>query len=568
MDDKKKKIILGVTAGVGILVTGVGATVAIMSSNKESAGKPGFQNNTPTTEDVAAQPGEISIEPMPIALARTPDGQIQGIATVSALFKDFTVGSITINGDPQLSWKSECLAPGKVIKAGDRCNVTITYTPKSGALAAAAPTSGPFGSAAPAADGTTPSAAPVAQPEFVVMGNTQTPGGSVLPLERKVPIANADSNAPLAGAAGVPGGAGGVNAPMGATAIPTGAPAAGNLDPYGPTAPLPPTVGSTAATGLPAAPAVDNTTSAPARLTPREQFILARRQAAFTNVQARPQQSQQQKPQGTWADLNIPTATSSFPQDMSRVVTMDRIITAVLVRPYDSRASQQVIAQVDRNVYGAHGRNILIPRGSQIIGIATGGGERVAIQWKQIIRPDGARMVFEATAGDAMGQAGVPGRVNQRLLKRYGSILLGTVFKAGTAKVFGASESASDGYGSAPAKNNGAIIADLVRADVEKITSDIVQRNGAVQPIITVPAGTRITIVPTMDIQMRPMEAPIQEVRSYPRRQNGGAPSAPNNGNGNVDFDAPQATQRRQPEQPFPSAEVPETGNTPPWDSN
>src|SRR3546814_5017237 len=57
-----------------------------------------------------------------------------------------------------------------------------------------------------------------------------------------------------------------------------------------------------------------------------------------------------------------------------------RVITAVLERPYDSRSSQQVVAQVDRNVYGGHGRSILIPRGSRIIGTASGENERVAIQ--------------------------------------------------------------------------------------------------------------------------------------------------------------------------------------------
>jgi type IV secretory pathway VirB10-like protein len=277
---------------------------------------------------------------------------------------------------------------------------------------------------------------------------------------------------------------------------------------------------------------------------------------------------QPERPQGTWADLKVPTATSSYQQDMSRVVTMDRVITAVLIRPYDSRSSQQVVAQVDRNVYGAHGRNVLIPRGSQIIGTANGGGERVAIQWKQIIRPDGARFMFDASAADAMGQAGVPGRTNQRLLKRYGAILLGTVFKAGVARVSGAAELPSGSEYGQPARNNGAIVSDLVRQDLEKIMADIVQRNSAVQPIITVPAGTRITVVPTMDLQMRPMQARVEEVRSYPRRMNGGAP-APSMPDGEEGGDVTQPRNaRRNAESPLPSEDVPATGNTPPWDSN
>src|SRR3546814_21053252 len=85
-------------------------------------------------------------------------------------------------------------------------------------------------------------------------------------------------------------------------------------------------------------------------------------------------------PRSTRTDTLFPyttlfRSTSSYPQDMSRVVTMNRVITAVLERPYDSRSSQQVVAQVDRNVYGGHGRSILIPRGSRIIGPASGGNE-------------------------------------------------------------------------------------------------------------------------------------------------------------------------------------------------
>src|SRR3546814_17865567 len=95
---------------------------------------------------------------------------------------------------------------------------------------------------------------------------------------------------------------------------------------------------------------------------------------------------------------------------------------------------------------------------------------------------------------DAMGQGGVPGRVNQRLMKRYGSILLGTILGGSTAAIFGAEEEAvqsgSNGQQST-ARKNGAIITDIVRRDIETILHTIVQRNQAVQPIITVPDANR-----------------------------------------------------------------------------
>src|SRR3546814_15509278 len=103
-------------------------------------------------------------------------------------------------------------------------------------------------------------------------------------------------------------------------------------------------------------------------------------------------------------------------------------------------------------------------------------------------------------------------------MKRYGSILLGTILGGSTAAIFGAEEEAvqsgSNGQQST-ARNNGAIITDIVRRDIEKITQDIVQRNQAVQPIITVPAGTRITVIPTMEIQKIGIAACRERVCQY-----------------------------------------------------
>jgi type IV secretory pathway VirB10-like protein len=550
VDEKTKKTLMISAVVTGLVIAAVGGTVAVMSSGEDPKSKAGFETNTPAlTQAASQQPGVVSIEPLQVQLQNVEGGGVQGIATVSALFQEFTVGSVQITGgDQRYSFESECLAAGKKLGAGERCNVIVKFNEAGSAGA--------------------PSGEQSAEPELLVMGNSKTPGGSIIPIETRAKILPVGADGAFAqGPAGSP--------------LPGGA-APGGLDPYGPVTPAP------SAEPAPSAPPVDYT-QAPVpptqqTLSPREQFLLARRQSVLSGARPAGRSQQAQKEDGTWKDLNIPTSTSSYPQDMSRVVTMDRVITAVLERPYDSRSSQQVVAQVDRNVYGAHGRTILIPRGSRIIGTASGGAERVAIQWKQIIRPDGARFIIEASAADAMGQGGVPGRVNQRLMKRYGSILLGTVLGGSTAAIFGAEEesvpSGSNGQQST-ARNNGAIITDIVRRDIEKITQDIVQRNQAVQPIITVPAGTRITVIPTMDIQMRPMVGRTEEVRSYPRQQNAGAPAggyyqgsqgSGGNGGGNSDpkaisFDAPQPN-RQQNGTPFPSAEVPAMGSTPPWNSN
>lgn len=543
----KKTLIIGGGIFTGIIVAAVGIGIVVLSDDKEATSGSGFATNTPSLAQVAQEPGVLSIEPMQIQMTRTASGAIEGIATVSALFQNFRTTDIKLS-DPKYTWKSDCISNGAILASGNRCNIVITYNEQSGVIGV--PTD------------------PSAIPALIINGQSTTPGGATIPIETKASIVNFDPNAAAFQGAD----------PYGNPALTSGQPAPTNIDPYGPV----PQQGYQA-------PPVDYA-QAPVpqtqpTLSPREQFMLARRQAVFNGMRPNNSSAQPSKPKGGWDELNIPTSMSSMPQDMSRVVTMDRIITAALVRPYDSRTSQQVIAQVDRNVYGAHGRNILIPRGSTLIGNASGGAERVAINWTQLIRPDGARFRIEASSADASGQGGVPGRVNQRLLKRYGSILLGTALNIGTAKTFKASETPGGEYGQS-ARNNGAIISDMVRQDIEKITQDIVARNSKIEPVISVPAGTRITVVPTMDLQLRPLTGREIQAQNYPRMQNAGAPAprfemqeaqqqqgqaAPNSPD--IQFNNPTPTPQPNygnpnPQVALPTADAPPMGPTPPWSSN
>lgn len=543
MDTKaqnKKKLYIGGGIMLGVILLAVGLILYVTSGGDENTGKPGYSTSTPTLQEAADAPGELVIEPTQIRMTSGPAGSVQGIATVSALYQDFRPTRISLS-DPHYSWDSDCLAEGTVLPARSSCNIIISYSEQSSVIS---------------------QNEQKLQPSLTINGQTNTPGGSVLPVEAEAAIIPFDSfesgSANLAS-----------NEPQSLT---FGQQAPDSIDPYGPNPygaqnqGMPPIDYSQAPIQPPQP-----------TLTPKEQFTLARRQAVFSGMQPRAAAAHVEASEGSWGEIGIPTAISSTPQDMTRVVTMDRIITAALVRTYDSRTTQQVVAQVDRNVYGAHSRSILIPRGSRLIGTASGGAERVAISWTQLIRPDGARFVIEASTGDAMGQGGAPGRVNERILKRYGAILLGTALNVGTASAFDASESAGGADFAQPARNNGAIISDIVRQDIEKITADIVRRNSDIQPIVTVPAGTRITIIPTMDLQLRPAAKAKVQTASYPRAQNAGAPtpsgevSVPNGqpspDSQGIQFENPAGYAPQAGEQTIqmPSKTAPETGSVPPW---
>lgn len=559
MDKKQRNLLIGIAIMTLVIVGAIGIAVWVLSGDEKKTTSTPYVNETPTAATVQ-QVGSVAISPEQIQLARGPDGKLAAIATVSALFQDFTFDTMTTQGDANLATKSDCPTAGQVLKSGQRCQITLTYN--EGQIAAS---------------GTTAS---TVTPSLKIVGKSKTPGGQEITVEATASIggsAPGTADAAAAAAAGAAGQAGAAGPIAGTGPITSGPSAPTGIDPYGPVA----------ATG--AQPPVDYTQPAvPAAqptLSARDQFLLARRQAVLGNVVRRNAVTQQQVSTGDWDEIGVKKAVSSAPQDMSRVVTMDRVITAVLSRTYDSRQSQQVVAQVDRNVYGAMGRNILIPRGSTIVGTMAGGADRVAVIWTQIIRPDGARFVFTGSGGDAMGQAGTPGYVNNRYFKRLGAGFLGTVIKVGTALWSKAAESPSTGTnigGNGNGRNNGAIVSEIVSQDINAALAPIIQQAQQIQAIITVPAGTRMTILPTMDLVMRPVQRETIVRPSYPRQMNGGAPVAAfnpqggdedgsNGGSGIPNYptsNAPRQSQNNSVARGLTQQAIATPGATPPWGSN
>ena len=114
---------------------------------------------------------------------------------------------------------------------------------------------------------------------------------------------------------------------------------------------------------------------------------------------------------------------SSMPKDQRYVLRQSKPIPAVLNRPVylssETGGQQDITATVERNVYGGDGRTIIIPSGSQLIGIAEvpesalQAVQKINITWNRLIRPDGAEFDLGTVgnySADAQGRAGVPGK--------------------------------------------------------------------------------------------------------------------------------------------------------------
>lgn len=203
-----------------------------------------------------------------------------------------------------------------------------------------------------------------------------------------------------------------------------------------------------------------------------------------------------------WKRQGIPQEEASFPRDMSRLITQDRTFRAVLINEIASDLSGQVVAQIEQPVYGAHGRNVLVPAGSRAIGyyepLNRIGEERLAVFWTRIITPEGINITLENGQGvDQMGRSGLGGNLDRRYSERYGITLLFSILS--TAMQLGIpSDTSSD-----------RIVINNWARETSNISSMILEDHLDIKPRLTIPAGTRILIQPTKDIYFR---EPVRKV--------------------------------------------------------
>lgn len=244
---------------------------------------------------------------------------------------------------------------------------------------------------------------------------------------------------------------------------------------------------------------------------------------------------------------------SSLPKDERYVLRQSKPIPAVLNRPVymssETGTLQDITATVERNVFGGDGRTIIVPSGSQLIGVAsypTPGGiqavQKINISWNRLIRPDGAEFDLGSVtnySADAQGRAGVPGKNDTEYMQQlfikpllYSAlpVAMEAIFPSSSKLVTrvkrsdgtyntideatnlidsGEGDATSDyGY----AWNESQIFAnmsskDKMKAEVQQNFKSVMQKlieDSSKQQIpFTVPSGTRIQVFLNKDIMLR-----------------------------------------------------------------
>ena len=185
---------------------------------------------------------------------------------------------------------------------------------------------------------------------------------------------------------------------------------------------------------------------------------------------------------------------STLPVDRTRILTADMRIPAIIEDSINTQNPGRVIVVIDRDVLSPNGKKILLPAYSKIIcsyeGLKEAHSSRLSMQCRRIIRPDGASIALtNASSSDQTGRSGIPGDLDNRTFEKYGA-------------AFGISIISALAQASASLNNNEAFgnATNQLSNNLGQVTQQVLQANLDIRPILTIPQGTRIQIIPLNDI--------------------------------------------------------------------
>jgi type IV secretion system protein TrbI len=180
------------------------------------------------------------------------------------------------------------------------------------------------------------------------------------------------------------------------------------------------------------------------------------------------------------------------------VVQAGAVIPAALVTGLRSDLPGQITAQVTSHVYDSPtGRFLLIPQGSRLIGEYDSrvafGQSRVLLAWTRLILPNGRSITLERQPGaDEAGYAGLEDGVDHHWGRLFMAAGLATVLNIGVA------------LGADDESDIARAIREGTQDTVGSAGDEIVRRQIAIPPTLTVRPGFPVRVMVTRDLVLEP----------------------------------------------------------------
>ena len=186
-------------------------------------------------------------------------------------------------------------------------------------------------------------------------------------------------------------------------------------------------------------------------------------------------------------------ASATLLHNQSTLAPQGTIIPAVLETALNSDLPGFARAVVSRDVRSFDGSNVLIPRGSRVIGeyrsASSLGASRIFVIWTRVLRPDGGSIQIGSGGGDTLGRAGLAGKVDRHFFERFSGAVLLTVLNAAA---YAAAGTPSTQVTIGSTAGSGGATSGLLPTDIP--------------PTIKVAQGTPIRIFVQRDLDFTPVD--------------------------------------------------------------
>jgi type IV secretion system protein VirB10 len=186
------------------------------------------------------------------------------------------------------------------------------------------------------------------------------------------------------------------------------------------------------------------------------------------------------------------TARAYQLRDLSRMIPQGSVIPAVLETAINSDLPGGVRGLVSRDVKSFDGAQVLIPRGSKLIGqyksAVAVGQTRAFVIWTRVITPQGVSIDIGSPAADRLGRGGLDGKVDTHFFRRFGASILLSVVDAGVA--------------AAAASHSGGTTALIIGspAQANQVASIALQKQIDIPDTIKVAQGTPVQVFVARDL--------------------------------------------------------------------
>lgn len=135
------------------------------------------------------------------------------------------------------------------------------------------------------------------------------------------------------------------------------------------------------------------------------------------------------------ANIGIDVAKATTMQNPGTMIAQGTMIAGILETAIQSDLPGMLRAIVSEDVYSFDGSQLLIPKGSRLIGRYKSGlvrGQaRVFVIWNRLLRNDGVSINLGSFGTDDLGRSGLDGDLDTHFLERFGSSILLSMIDTG-----------------------------------------------------------------------------------------------------------------------------------------